>query len=147
YYGDGAGAAVIAASDQPGFVTSTFFADGSYYPNWGIYAGGTAEPATLENVQDGRTQVRFVTPFPATVNNEGWPKRVRELAANGGFDLQDIDLIIFTQVRLKSIELVMEELGLPLERAHWIMDRFGYTGSACLPIAFDEARELGKVKS
>lgn len=146
YYGDGAGAAVLAASDKPGFVSSTFFADGSYYPNWGIYAGGTAEPVTLEAVQAGRTQVRFITPFPASVNNEGWPRRVRELAANGGFALDEIDLAIFTQVRYASIELVMADLGLPLERAHWIMDRWGYTGSACLPMCFDEARKLGKVK-
>ncbi len=146
YYGDGAGAAVLAASDKPGFVSSTFFADGSYYTNWGIYAGGTAEPATVDAVEAGRTQVRFITPFPATVNNEGWPKRMRELAAHGNFDLQDVDLAIFTQVRYASIELVMAELGLPLARAHWIMDRWGYTGSACLPMAFDEARKLGKVK-
>lgn len=147
YYGDGAGAAVLAAADKPGFVSSTFFADGSYAPNWGIYAGGTAEPATLENVQAGKTQVRFVSPFPATVNNEGWPQRVRELAANGAFALDEIDLIIFTQVRLNSIEVVMADLGLPMARAHWIMDRWGYTGSACLPMCFDEARKLGKVKS
>ncbi len=147
YYGDGAGAAVLAADDKPGFVSSTFFADGSFAPNWGIYAGGTAEPATVENVQAGKTQVRFVSPFPASVNNEGWPKRVRELAANGNFALEEIDLIIFTQVRLNSIELVMADLGLPMARAHWIMDRWGYTGSACLPMCFDEARELGKVKS
>lgn len=147
YYGDGAGAAVLAADDKPGFVSSTFFADGSFAPNWGIYAGGTAEPATVENVQAGKTQVRFVSPFPATVNNEGWPKRVRELAANGNFALEEIDLIIFTQVRLNSIELVMADLGLPMARAHWIMDRWGYTGSACLPMCFDEARKLGKVKS
>lgn len=146
YYGDGAGAAVLTASDRPGFVSSAFFADGSYHKNWGIYAGGTYEPATVENVQAGRTQVRFITPFPATVNNEGWPKRMRELAAHGNFDLQEVDIAIFTQVRLKSIELVMEDLGLPLERAHWIMDRWGYTGSACLPMCFDEARKVGKVK-
>jgi len=81
------------------------------------------------------------------VNNEGWPKRVRELAVHGSFDLQDIDLAIFTQVRYASIELVMADLGLPLARTHWIMDRWGYTGSACLPMCFDEARKLGKVKS
>lgn len=147
YYGDGAGAAVLTVSDKPGFVSSTFFADGSYYKAWGIYAGGTCEPATVEAVQAGRTQVRFLSPFPAAVNNEGWPKRVRELAAHGHFDLQDIDMAIFTQVRYGSIELVMADLGLPLSRAHWIMDRWGYTGSACLPMCFDEARELGKVKS
>lgn len=147
FYGDGAGAAVVAPSGQPGFVSSSFFADGSYYPNWGIYAGGTAEPATCENVESGKTKVKLVTPFPPEVNNVGWPKRIREVAENGGFEIDEIDFVIFTQVRLNSIELVMAELGLPLEKAHWIMDKWGYTGSACLPIAFDDARKLGKIKS
>jgi 3-oxoacyl-[acyl-carrier-protein] synthase-3 len=147
FYGDGAGAAVLAPSDKPGFISAKFFADGSYYPNWGIYAGGTAEPATVENVQSGKTQVRLITAFPPEVNNEGWPKRIREVAQNGNFAIEDIDFVIFTQVRLNSIKLVMEDLGLPLEKAHWIMDKWGYTGSACLPMAFDDARKLGKIKS
>jgi len=147
FYGDGAGAAILAPGDKPGFISSEIFADGSYYANWGIYAGGTAEPATVENVKSGKTQVRLITPFPAEVNNEGWPKRVRDVAANGGFAIEDIDFVIFTQVRLNSIQLVMEDLGLPIEKAHWIMDKWGYTGSACLPMAFDDARKLGKIKS
>ena len=147
FYGDGAGAAILTASDEPGFVSSTFFAQGSYHKHWGIYSGGTYEPATPESVEAGRTQVRFIEPFPPEVNNEGWPKRMRELAEHGDFDLQDVDLAIYTQVRLNSIKIVMEELGLPLERAHWVMDKWGYTGSACLPMAFDDAREQGKVHS
>lgn len=147
FYGDGAGAAVVAADDKPGFLGSTFFADGSYHKHWGIYSGGTFEPATVESVKAGRTQVHLIEAFPASVNNEGWPVRMRELARNGNFDLQDIDLAIFTQVRLNSIQIVMEDLGLPIERAHWIMDKYGYTGSACLPIAFDDARKQGKAKS
>ncbi len=146
FYGDGAGAAILTASDKPGFLGSTFFADGSYHKHWGIYAGGTYEPATAESVAAGRTQVRFVQPFPPEVNNEGWPLRMKELAKHGDFDLQDVDLAIYTQVRLSSIQLVMEELGLPLERAHWIMDKWGYTGSACLPMAFDDARKEGKAR-
>lgn len=147
FYGDGAGAAVVVPGDKPGYISSSFFADGSYYPNWGIYAGGTVEPATVENVTSGKTQVKLVTPFPPEVNNEGWPKRIREVAKNGNFDIQDIDFVIFTQVRLNSIKLVMEDVGLPLEKAHWVMDKWGYTGSACLPMAFDDARKLGKIKS
>ena len=147
FYGDGAGAAVVAADDKPGFISSALLADGAYYKNWGIYAGGTAEPATIDNVTSGKTQVRLVTAFPPEVNNEGWPKRIREVAQNGNFAIEDIDFVIFTQVRLSSIELVMAELGLPLEKAHWIMDKWGYTGSACLPMAFDDARKLGKIKS
>lgn len=147
FYGDGAGAAVLAPMDQPGFISSAFFADGAYYKHWGIYAGGTAEPATVENVQSGKTQVKLITAFPPEVNNEGWPKRVREVAINGNFEIGEIDFVIFTQVRLNSIKLVMDELGLPIEKAHWIMDKWGYTGSACLPMAFDDARKLGKIKS
>ncbi len=63
FYGDGAGAAILAPSDKPGFISSKMFADGSYYPNWGIYAGGTAEPATVENVQSGKTTVKLITAF------------------------------------------------------------------------------------
>lgn len=147
FYGDGAGAAVLAPGDQPGFISSAFFADGSYYQHWGIYAGGTAEPATVENVQSGKTKVKLITAFPPEVNNVGWPKRIRDVAENGDFKIDDIDFVIFTQVRLNSIELVMNEIGLPIEKAHWIMDKWGYTGSACLPMAFDDARKLGKIKS
>ncbi|MBI9045645.1 MAG: ketoacyl-ACP synthase III [Anaerolineaceae bacterium] len=147
FYGDGAGAAVLGVSDTPGFLGSSFFADGSYHKHWGIYAGGTYEPTTVESIAEGRHLVKLVTPFPAEVNNEGWPARVRDLAANADFELEDIDMVIFTQVRYNSIELVMDELGLPIEKAHWIMDKWGYTGSACLPMAFHDARKQGKVKS
>ena len=147
FYGDGAGAAVLTGADKPGFVTSTFFADGSYHKHWGIYSGGTYEPVTVESAEAGRTKVKLMTPFPATVNNEGWVERMRELAANGHFDLNELDMVIFTQVRLNTIKLVMETLGLPIEKAHWIMDKWGYTGSACLPMCFDDARKQGKIKS
>jgi 3-oxoacyl-[acyl-carrier-protein] synthase-3 len=147
FYGDGAGAAILTVADKPGFVASTFFADGSYHKHWGIYAGGTYEPITPEAISAGRHQVRLVTSFPAEVNNQGWPARMRELAANGDFDLQDVDMALFTQVRLNSIQIVMADLGLPMEKTHWIMDKWGYTGSACIPMVFDDARKQGRIKS
>jgi len=145
FYGDGAGAALLEPASEPGFVAAAAIADGSYAQHWGIYAGGTAEPATEEAVRQGRTQVRLVERYPPEVNHEGWPRVVRQLAENGGFALGDIDLVIFTQVRKPSIELVMADLGLPLERAHTVMEEWGYTGSACLGMAFDDAVEKGRV--
>jgi 3-oxoacyl-[acyl-carrier-protein] synthase III len=147
FYGDGAGAAVLAADDKPGFITSAYLADGAYAGYWLIPSGGTAEPATVESVEAGRTKVQLVQRYPPDVNHVNWPKIARALAERGGFDLQDIDLIIFTQVRLPSIKLVMEDLGLPLSKTHWIMEEWGYMGSACIPVAFDDAMEKGKVKS
>lgn len=145
FYGDGAGAALLEPASKPGFVAAAAIADGSYAQHWGIYAGGTAEPATEEAVRQGRTKVRLVERYPPEVNHEGWPRVVRKLSENGGFALGDIDLVIFTQVRKPSIELVMADLGLPLERAHTVMEEWGYTGSACLGMAFDDAVEKGRV--
>lgn len=147
FYSDGAGAAVLAAGDKPGFLSSAYLADGAYHAHWGLYSGSTYEPATVESVQAGRTNVRLLQRYPPDVNHINWPKIARLLAERGGFGLQDIDLIIFTQVRLPSIHLVMEDLGLPLAKTHWIMEEWGYTGSACIGMALDSAVEQGKAKS
>lgn len=146
-YGDGAGAAVLADDDEPGFVSSAFLADGSYYDYWGIFVGGTAEPVTHKAIDEGRHQVRRLKLYPPEVNHVGWPKIVRTMAERGKFALEDIDLVLFTQVRLPSIKVVMEDLGLPLSKTHWIMVDWGYTGSGCLAMCFDDARRKGKVKS
>ncbi len=145
FYGDGAGAAVVEPSDEPGFLASAYLADGAYHGHWGIYSGGTAEPASAESLQAGRTTVKMVERYPPEINHEGWPKIARQLAENGRFDLQDVDLAIFTQVRKPSIELVMADLGLPIEKAHTVMERWGYTGSACVGMAFHDAVERGRV--
>lgn len=145
FYGDGAGAAVLEPASEPGFLAAAAQADGTYHDYWGIYAGGTAEPASAEAVAAGRTQVRFLKRYPPEVNHEGWPRLVRRLAREGGFEVGDIDLLILTQVRKPSIELVMEELGLPMERTHTIMEEWGYTGSACIPMALHDAWTRGKV--
>ncbi|HYU34717.1 MAG TPA: ketoacyl-ACP synthase III [Thermoanaerobaculia bacterium] len=147
FYGDGAGAAVLVPAGEPGFLNAAFQADGAYAGYWGIYAGGTAEPASEDAVRAGRTTVKVVERYPPEINHEGWPRLVRRLAREGGFALEEIDFLIFTQVRKPSIELVMNELGLPLERTHTVMEEWGYTGSACVPMALHDAREKGKIKS
>jgi len=132
FYGDGAAAAVLEPSSEPGFLAAAFQADGSYHSFWGIYSGGTYEPATAESVMAGRTRVRMNERYPSEINDQGWPRLVRRLAAEGGFELADIGLAIFTQVRKPTIDLVMHDLGLPMERTHTIMEEWGYTGSACV---------------
>jgi 3-oxoacyl-[acyl-carrier-protein] synthase III len=146
FYGDGAGAAVLEAAAEPGFLGSAFQADGAYAGYWGIYSGGTAEPASEESLRAGRTTVKLVQRYPPEINHEGWPRLVRRLATETGFEVADVDFLIFTQVRKPSIELVMNDLGLPLERTHTVMEDWGYTGSACVPMALHDAREKGKIK-
>jgi len=146
FYGDGAGAAILERSAEPGFIASAFAADGAYHKNWLIQAGGTVEPASEQSIRGGRTRVKMIERYPPEINNEGWPKLVRQVAKNGSFAVKDIDFVIFTQVRKPTIELVMKDLGLPMEKTHTIMERQGYTGSACIPMALDDALRLKKIR-
>ena len=146
FYGDGAGAAILEQSDDPGFVAAAFAADGTYAKRWLIPAGGTVEPVDESSFRTGHTKVKMFERYPPEINNEGWPKLVRAVAKNGGFDVKDIDFVIFTQVRKPTIELVMNDLGLPMEKTHTIMERWGYTGSACIPMALDDALAHQKIR-
>jgi 3-oxoacyl-[acyl-carrier-protein] synthase III len=146
FYGDGASAALLEPAEKPGFISSAMLADGSYNHYWGIFAGGTAEPASDIALREGRTKVQIVKRYPPEINEEGWPRVVRQLARDGGFKLEDVSLFIFTQVRKPTIEHVMSGLGLPMERAHTIMEDHGYTGSACVGMALHDAILKGKLR-
>lgn len=147
FYGDGSGAAVLEAADRPGYLGSAFQADGSFAKNWLIPAGGTVEPASCEAIRDGRTKVKMYERYPPEINDEGWPRLVLKLRDQLGIDLADVAQIIFTQVRKRTIETVMQKLGMPAEKAHTIMDQYGYTGSACVAMALDDAIEKKKIKA
>ena len=146
FYGDGAGAAVLKTSDEPGFLNAAFQADGAYHRFWGIYSGGTFEPASEQSVKAGRTTCKILDRYPPEINHDGWPRLVRKLAREGGFAVSDIDFIIFTQVRKPSIELVMADLNLSMERTHTVMEDWGYTGSACIPMALDDALQKRMIR-
>jgi 3-oxoacyl-[acyl-carrier-protein] synthase-3 len=74
-----------------------------------------------------------------------WPPLVRRLLEKAGRALGDIDHLIFTQINRSVIATVMGELGLPMEKTTCIMDRYGYTGSACVPMALATAIREGRV--
>lgn len=146
-FADGAGAVVVELADEPGFLASELYADGRLSAGMGVFAGGTAEPITEDVLRDGyRNRLRFVQKYPASVNEEGWPRIVRSVLARAGASIDDVDLWIWTQVNRSTIEVVMGSLGAPMDRAHTIMHKWGYTGSACLAMALDDAVHAGRVK-
>ncbi|MGQ0814281.1 MAG: 3-oxoacyl-ACP synthase III family protein [Gemmatimonadota bacterium] len=139
-FADGAGAVVLERSTTAGVLASELYADGALSDGMGVFAGGTAEPITPAVLADNvRNRLRFVRKYPKEVNEEGWPRIVRSVLARIDRNESDVDLWLWTQVNLSTIRLVMDTLGQPMERAHTIMLRVGYTGSACIPMALDDA--------
>ena len=147
-FADGAGAVVVEAAEAPGILAAELAADGSLSAGMGVFAGGTAEPITLEVLRDGvRNRLRFVHKYPKEINEEGWPRIVRSVLARAGARVSDVDLWLWTQVNRSTIETVMASLGEPMAKAHTVMERWGYTGSACLPMALDDAARAGRLRA
>jgi 3-oxoacyl-[acyl-carrier-protein] synthase-3 len=148
-FADGAGAVVLrAVEDRPGFLASKLVAEGSFHDHMGIYAGGTRMPVTQQVLEEGAwAKLRFAKKYPSEVNTEGWPAIVRDVLKKCGLTLHDVGLFLFTQVNLSTIKEVMQIMEIPMERTHTIMGKWGYTGSACIPMVLDDAVREGKLKS
>ncbi len=146
-FADGAGALVLQASEErPGFLASKLVAEGSFHDHMGIYAGGTRMPVTEEVLREGVwTKVRFAKKYPSSVNTEGWPAIVNDVLGKAGLRLEDVSLFLFTQVNLSTIKEVMANMELPMERTHTVMGKWGYTGSACIPMVLDDAVGAGQL--
>ena len=144
-FADGAGAVVLGVGAEPGFLATKLLAVGSFHDALGIYSGGTYRPATLENVsQFGGPKVEFVKKFPKTFNTEYWPRLMQGALDKAGLTFDDVDHYFFTQLNLRTIEYMMELLKQPIEKTHWVMDKWGYTGSPCVVMALDDAITQGK---
>ena len=147
-FADGAGAVVLQASEErPGFLASKLVAEGSFHDHMGIYAGGTQMPVTEEILKEGKwTKVRFAKKYPSSINTEGWPAIINDVLVKSNLTTDDVALFLFTQVNLSTIKEVMQKMNLPMERTHTIMQKWGYTGSACIPMVLDDSVREAKLK-
>ena len=146
-FADGGGAVVLKSTDEPGFLASKLVAEGSFHDHMGIYAGGTRMPITEEVLREGAwTKVRFAKKYPPEVNLQGWPRIIADVLAKASLTLDDVGLFLFTQVNLSTIKEVMKGMDVPMSRTHTVMQKWGYTGSACIPMVLDDAVHEGKLK-
>ena len=148
-FADGAGAILLQATEDEtsGVLASKLEAKGEYHDFLGIFAGGSKLPITQQVIENGfYNKVRFAKRTPPEINFEGWQRIVKELLQRINLKLDDVDLFLWTQVNLSTIKEVMNALGQPFEKTHTIMDKWGYTGSACIPMVLHDAIEHGKLK-
>lgn len=148
-FADGAGAVVLGATEEAGkgFLSSELISKGEYNEWMGIYAGGSKHPLTAEVLAHHDHQLKFVRKFPKALNPEVWSQMARTLCSRIGCTPTDVDHYLVTQININSIWETLDLLGVPHEKAPTIMHHYGYTGSACIPMAFNEAMEKGKIKS
>ena len=147
-FADGAGAAILGSENNSdrGFLGSELISQGQYHDWMGIYAGGTQKPMSFEVLNNKDHLLKFVRKFPTEINPEIWTRMVQTLCKRLKIQPHDVDCYFFTQININSINRTLDNLSLPHTRAHNVMDRYAYTGSACIPMAFDDAIQQNKIR-
>jgi 3-oxoacyl-[acyl-carrier-protein] synthase-3 len=139
-FADGAGAAVIQPSKgTEGFITSELYTDGQYHDYMGIYAGGAAQPINEDVLHSKRHLLAFPKRIPPETNGIHWPRLTKVLLERMDKKARDVSRFFITQFNVQSIYETMDRLEVPREKAHYIMDRFGYTGSASIGMALADS--------
>jgi 3-oxoacyl-[acyl-carrier-protein] synthase-3 len=147
-FGDGAGAVVVEASEDPniGILDFEHYVDGSGGPALCMPAGGSRLPASAETIarrqhyvrQDGQTVFKF-----AVRNME---EVCRRLLERNRLSPCNIDLFVPHQASSRIITAAAEKLGLPAEKVVINIDRYGNTTAATIPLALNDALESGRLK-
>lgn len=146
-FADGAGAVLLHAEPgKAGFQAAELMSRGQYWDYMGVYAGGSARPVTEAEIASNAHKLVFAKKFPPELNPETWSAMARRLSERLGLAPSDVDKYFITQININAIHATLDLLGLPHEKAHNVMHEYGYTGSACIPMAFNEAWEKGLVK-
>lgn len=149
-FADGAGAFVLkkcAAGEDNKYITGHKLADGTQWDYIGVYSGGARQPITKERLDNDDWGLQLLQRLPGDRNITLWPPFTLEMIEKAGYTADEIDHYIFTQINASVIKEVMSILKQPIEKAVMVMDKYGYTGSGCIPMALSHAITEGKVKS
>lgn len=136
-FGDGAGAVLLSAADEPGIFAHQLYADGAeqailYLPS-GIH---TSETAHIH--MQGREVFRLAVDRLASA--------VTDIAEKAGITIADIDWIVPHQANARIINMIATKLKIPLDKIIITVDQHANTSSASIPLAFAAALAQGKIQ-
>jgi len=146
-FGDGAGAAILEATDEDrGIVSAHLRSDGALWELLHMPGGGSVNPPSKESL---KKKMHFLK----MKGNETFKVAVRTLENLVSRTLEEnklkpsqLSLLIPHQANLRIIQATAERLNLPAEKVFVNIDKYGNTSAASIPIALDEAVRQGRVR-
>ncbi|MDX5446331.1 MAG: ketoacyl-ACP synthase III [Zoogloeaceae bacterium] len=139
-FGDGAGAVVLEASDEPGMLSTALHADGSHSPilcaPGALAAGGVIGDPFLR--MDGQAVFKLAVKVLGEV--------AQEVIDTADLQLEDIDWLIPHQANIRIMQATAKRLKLDMENVVVTVDRHGNTSAASIPLALDVAVRDGRIR-
>jgi len=145
-FGDGAGAAVLTASDEPGILSSILNSDGRDWDLLYVPAGGSRTPISEEVLKSREQYIKMEGNDVFKVAVKSMESATTNAIQEAGLEPGDIDLFVPHQANQRILEAVRKRLNFPEEKVFVNLDRYGNTSGASVPLALDEAIRQGRVK-
>jgi len=139
-FGDGAGAVVLEAVEEGGFLGFELGADGAGGRNLWLPGSGTRhfeDPDRLVKM-NGREVFRFATRVLVS--------SAEAILARCDLSIDDVDVYVPHQANVRIIDHATRKLGIPSERVVVNVDRFGNTSSGSIPLALADAEADGRLR-
>ncbi len=149
-FADGAGAAILQPTDQPGILSTHLHSDGRFAEE--LYIRDPGSSRTPEERQP--EQILDTTHFKVVMNGSlvfkhavvRFMEVINEALAANGMVKEDINLLFPHQANLRISQFVQQKLELPDSKVYNNIMRYGNTTAASIPIAMSEAWAEGKIK-
>ena len=150
-FGDGAGAVVVRGEPDRGLngrgvLGIRLHSDGSKHDLIRVPAGGSRAPASVDTVarRDHVLRMQGASLFRIAVRRV--EQAVLEMLNEFGVQVDELNQVVLHQANGRILSNVADRLGIPAERLTAVIDRYGNTSSASLPIALDAAVRAGQVR-
>ena len=149
-FGDGAGAAVLQASDKPGILSTHLHSDGTYAEELYVKDPGSSRPHAERQPE----QILDTTSYKVVMNGSQVFKHavvrftevIKEALEANNMAKEDISLLVPHQANLRISQFIQQKMELPDEKVYNNIMRYGNTTAASIPIAMSEALAEGKIK-
>jgi len=150
-FGDGAGAAILQASDQPGILSTHLHSDGNFAEELYVKDPGSSRPHAERQPE----QILDTTSFKVVMNGSQVFKHavvrftevINEALAANNMTKEDISLLVPHQANLRISQFIQQKMELPDEKVYNNIMRYGNTTAASIPIAMSEAWDEGKMNN
>lgn len=147
-FGDGAGAVVLQASDEPGILSTHIHSDGEHAEELFMRHPGSVNPdfVTPEMIENGDLLPYMNGKLVFKTAVQKFPEVIQEALDHNKLTIDDIDLFIPHQANFRITEFVRLKLGLPEEKVVSNIHKYGNTTAATIPIALAESMDAGLLK-
>jgi 3-oxoacyl-[acyl-carrier-protein] synthase-3 len=145
-FGDGAGAVVLRASDEPGVQSVVLGADGEGGEFLHVPAGGAAKPMTHEMLDARDQYVKMVGSEVFKFAVRVIPKATLEVLEASGHSLEDLTWLVPHQANKRILDTVEERLGIEHSKVFMNLDKTGNTSAASIPLALDDLYTSGRLR-